>query len=75
VCASKGKGRPRPFSEFTHGIFIGLEQTMLDQKPVGCADGELEVVVIQVEVEKTMLCFFVIDEFARITTPTGFAAK
>jgi hypothetical protein len=32
-------------------------------------------VVAEVEVEKTMLGFFVIDEFARISAPAGLAAK
>ena len=48
---------------------------MLNQKSISSADGELEVVVAQVEVEKTMFGFFVINEFARISTPAGFAAK
>jgi tetratricopeptide (TPR) repeat protein len=48
---------------------------MLDQKPVSHTDGELEVVVAQVEVEKSMLGFFVIDEFAGISPEAQPAAE
>jgi hypothetical protein len=48
---------------------------MLNQKSISSADGELEVVVAKVEVEKTMFGFLVIDELAGISTPAGLAAK
>ncbi len=78
-CACKRPGKSSEKSADSDGSrklrILGREDALLDQETVGRADGQLEILVADVEVEKAVIRLLEIDQIARISPEAHLPAE